>query len=195
MLKTQAQGLFAEFAKMSNPLTLIAGLTAGLATSSAMAIECVAPPPTYQRDYAAQFSAAALKVKGLVGPSAGLTVKSETLNLLARIPHADKVLVELTYLHALCTALRDDDRLSEERKARLLMQYRQGLQQPAARAAAPARSGSGPATRAATVTPPAAKPAKPLEPVSTTQIVRDNAGPVVIGNQVQGDLTVNGPAK
>lgn len=182
---------------MSHPFTLIVGVAAALAASPGMAIECVAPPPTYQRDYAARFAAAALKVKGLTGPSAGLTVKSESRNLLAHIPNADGVLVELTYLHALCTALRDDAQLTEERKARLLMQYRQGMQQPAARAPAAApRSATGSARGPGSPTEPA-KPAlaKPPAPPAGAQVVQGNSGTVVIGNHVQGNLTVNEPAK
>lgn len=150
----------------------------------AMAIECVSPPPTAMRDYQGQFDAAAAKVMGLKGPSATLTVKSESKNLIDKIPNADKTLVELTYLYVLCTAVRDDKAIAERQKGALIVQYTKALNstQPNASLARPV---SAKATVPATTKPQTADKAAP--PQTTIQ---GNSAPVVNGSTVRGDLTI-----
>jgi len=166
-------------------LCLLAALGVGM---PAAAIDCPEPPPTYLRNFGADFQAAALKVRRVSGPGVGGSVKLQAKSLLDRIPNADKVLVETTYLYMLCTALRDDKNLSEERKAKQLSEYMKAL-----------RVATAPASTARISAPPAAPrnasaPAASTSQGSTTTIT-GNSGPVVTGNQVGGNLTVNTPAK
>lgn len=167
----------------------VAAILIGLVVPTAEAIECVQPPPTYLRDYSTQFQASALKVRGLAGPSVGLTVKAEAKNLLDRIPNADKLLLEMSYLYTLCTALRDDKNISEGRKANLLVNYRRAMELP------PSPKKHSPKSAVSQPTPAVPQPAGIIASGPSGLNITGNSGPVVTGNSVKGNLIVNHDAR
>lgn len=158
--------------------------------ASAWAIECSRPPGTTLGDSKAEFDIAVLNVLKLRGPSIAGAVQSQSRSLLEKLPNADRTLVDLTYMYTLCTALRDDRSLPEREKGRLLAEYVRALQP---------NNGSSDRVQAPASKPPAprATPTAPSAPASSkpTTSVSGNTGPVLIGNDVKGDLNISTTGK
>jgi hypothetical protein len=89
----------------------------------AFALDCPKPPEQVKKEWEVQVNTAVLKIGPVKGVELQTRVKNTTNDLLAKLPDAAWVYLELMMYSGYCSALRDDKTITESKKAQLLMEY------------------------------------------------------------------------
>jgi len=91
------------------------------------ALECPKAPEQIKRDWEVEVNAAILRIGPVKGAELKTKTKKAAEDLLGKLPDAGKIYLEQMMFSAYCTALRDDKKVTESEKARLLKEYRKDV--------------------------------------------------------------------
>ena len=130
------------------------------------AIECPRMPEQTNADWGVEVEAAVGRIGPAKGAELAIRTKSATLNLLGRLPEADRVYLEQMMYAGYCSALKADTKMPESEKASLIRAYnkevRSTIRQQASDSApmrpAPVRPTSPVPAKPHLVQPPASRP-------------------------------------
>lgn len=115
-----------KFANISQFLLLGCVITAF--ANNALALDCPAPPAQANKDWDTQVQAEVGKIGPVKGAQLETRVRTATVDLLGKLPAADRVYLEQMMFAAYCSALRGDTALTESAKANQILLYRRELQ-------------------------------------------------------------------
>lgn len=127
-----------RFTNMS-PFLLVSCVMAVLATNT-FALDCPAPPVQANKDWDTKIQAEVGKIGPVKGAQLETRVRSTTIDLLSKLPAADRVYLEQMMFAAYCSALRGDTSITESAKASQILAYRRELQRSLATASVPAKT-------------------------------------------------------
>ena len=117
---------------------------------SAFSIDCPKPPQQISKDWEVEVNAAVAKIGPVSGGNLQTQTKNATQDLLGKLPDAGRIYLEQMMFAAFCSALRDDNTISEAEKAQRLRAYitevRRTIAQQPGKAATQPKQGSGPQT-------------------------------------------------
>ncbi len=108
-------------------------------TSKACALDCPAPPVQVNNDWGIQVQAEVGKIGPVKGAELETRVRTATVDLLGKLPSADRVYLEQMMFAAYCSALHGDKTLSEFAKANQILAYRRELQKNLTNTVAPGK--------------------------------------------------------
>jgi len=121
------------------PLFLLAGCAIAAFATTAFALDCPAPPIQANKDWDTQVKAEMGKIGPVRGAQLETRVRTATIDLLGKLPAADRVYLEQMMFAAYCSALNGDKALSESAKAGQILAYRRELQKSLAATAVPTK--------------------------------------------------------
>jgi hypothetical protein len=148
-------------------------------------------PEQTKADWGTEVEAAVVRIGPAKGAELAVRTKSETLDLLGRLPESDRVYLEQMMYAAYCSALRADSKMPESEKASLIRTYNEEVRstihrmtsKPATNRAAPPKpaeppsgkdessaTGSRSQNTAARITKPASSNYSDLDLDSTTTV-------------------------
>ena len=91
--------------------------------SIAFGIECPPFPTQVSKDWEVEVKTEVAKIGPVKGGELATKTKNATLDLMSKLPGAEKVYIEQMMLACYCSSLRDDNTLSESEKGQLLREY------------------------------------------------------------------------
>ena len=106
---------------------VLLALLAAYGVSSALAMECPAPPVQSRKDWDNEVKAEVGRIGVVKGAALETRVRTATQDLMGKLPGADRVYLEQMMFSAYCTALRDDASVSGTEKSRQILEYRRAL--------------------------------------------------------------------
>ena len=109
-------------------LLLLAGCVIVAFATNVFALDCPAPPAQANKDWDTQVKAEVGKIGPVKGAQLETRVLSATVDLLGKVPGADRVYLEQMMFAAYCSALRGDTTIAESAKAAQILAYRRELQ-------------------------------------------------------------------
>jgi IS1 family transposase len=89
----------------------------------AFALDCPKPPEQVKKEWEVQVNAAVLKIGPVKGGELQTRIKNTTNDLLAKLPDAAWVYLELMMYSAYCSAVRDDKTTTDSKKRQLINEY------------------------------------------------------------------------
>lgn len=98
-----------------------------IGTLPAFAMECPAPPAQSRKDWDSEVRAEVGRIGVVRGAQLESKVRTATVDLLGKLPGADRLYLEQMMFSAYCTALRDDPKVSGAEKSRQILEYRRAL--------------------------------------------------------------------
>ena len=107
---------------------------------NAFALDCPAPPVQANKDWETNVRAEVGKIGPVTGSQLETRVRSATVDLMGKLPGADKLYLEQMMFSAYCSALRGDKSMSESAKAKQILEYRRELRKSLADAVPPAQA-------------------------------------------------------
>ena len=102
---------------------LLAGCVIATFATNVFALDCPAPPVQANKDWDTQIQAEVGKIGPVKGAQLETRVRTATVDLLGRLPAADRVYLEQMMFSAYCSALRDDISLSDSEKSLHIRAY------------------------------------------------------------------------
>jgi hypothetical protein len=90
---------------------------------SAFALECPKMPEQSNKDWEVEVKAAVLKIGPVKGGELATRTRKATKDLLGKLPQAGNIYLEQMMYSSYCSALRDDTKIRESEKAKLLREY------------------------------------------------------------------------
>jgi hypothetical protein len=91
------------------------------------AMECPAPPAQSRKDWDTEVRAEVGRIGVVRGAQLESKVRTATVDLLGKLPGADRLYLEQMMFSAYCTALRDDPKVPGAEKSRQILEYRRAL--------------------------------------------------------------------
>ncbi len=89
----------------------------------ACALDCPLPPEQVKKDWEVQVNIAVVKIGPVKGADLQTRIKNTTNDLLAKLPDAAWVYLEQMMYSAYCSALRDDNTITESKRRQLITEY------------------------------------------------------------------------
>ena len=115
--------------------------TAMLATAfNVLALDCPAPPVQANKNWDTQVKTEVGKIGPVTGAQLETRVQSATIDLMGKLPGADRLYLEQMMFSAYCSALRGDKSISESAKAKQILEYRRELNKSLTAAILPAQA-------------------------------------------------------
>jgi hypothetical protein len=93
----------------------------------AFAMECPAPPAQSRKDWDSEVRAEVGRIGVVRGVQLESRVRTATVDLMGKLPGADRLYLEQMMFSAYCTALRDDPKVPGAEKSRQILEYRRAL--------------------------------------------------------------------
>lgn len=109
-------------------------------TCNVFALDCPAPPVQANKDWNTQVKTEVGKIGPVTGAQLETRVQSATIDLMGKLPGADRLYLEQMMFSAYCTALRGDPSISESAKAKQILEYRRELNKSLAATVPPAQA-------------------------------------------------------
>jgi len=129
----------------------------------ALALDCEKGPEQTSRDWEGEVDTVVAKIGPVSGGKVAAKLKTESKDLLEKLPEAGKIYMELKMLYTYCSSLRDDKAIQESEKTQKLKEYIIGI-----------RAAIWP-KQPASVRPPSKQPSK-----NKTSVPQSKANPPVL---------------
>ena len=94
---------------------------------AAMALDCPAPPRQTNKDWDVAVRAEVGRIGVVRGAELDTKLRTTTLDLMGKLPNADKLYLEQMMFAAYCSGLRDDNAMTGADKSRQILEYRRAL--------------------------------------------------------------------
>ena len=114
-------------AKRISRSTFLLAIALTVRISPAVAMECPSPPVQSRKDWDYEVRAEVGKIGVIRGAQLESKVRTATVDLMGKLPGADRVYLEQMMFSAYCTAVRDNHKLPAEEKSRQILEYRRAL--------------------------------------------------------------------
>jgi hypothetical protein len=88
-----------------------------------LALDCPDPPKQISKDFEGEVNTAVAKIGPVSGGELKTKAKNTVMDLLGKLPNADRVYLEQMMFAAYCSGLRDDKALSESQKTQRVNEY------------------------------------------------------------------------
>ena len=116
---------------MSSPANIhcarLLAITMTIGVLPALAMECPAPPAQSRKDWDSEVRAEVGRIGVVRGAQLEAKVRTATVDLMGKLPGADRLYLEQMMFSAYCTALRDDPKVPGAEKSRQILEYRRAL--------------------------------------------------------------------